>query len=346
MYAMQHCSRKELWADFSCHTDAEMLEALATAQANRTGPTQWVKIKAHTSVEINERADRLATNAWKDPPIAQVTQVSFQAQEDPDLMQFYKTGAQSDEVATWKEISNHILQLRAKLVLQNQTKIARKLTAPGTGRQLLSAILWQTGQYTVSEKITKRMLQCLTNTFPTQSKLQQWGKTSEAKCPFCPATVETLFHWQQECPQFHDARSKAHNTIWEAVFDAIRTNLCEDYDWYKETTIGDTPLQAPQALKNLRPDGIFVNTINRQWTLVDYTRGSGWDRAALQQSETRKQNHYAQLVTELRKHHASVELFPLASTYNGAIAEETWRALMTRLELAPKTQTPVLHIAI
>jgi hypothetical protein len=130
------------------------------------------------------------------------------------------------------------------------------------------------------------------------------------------------------------------------VFDAIRTNLCEDYDWYKETTIGDTPLQAPQALKNLRPDGIFVNTINRQWTLVDYTRGSGWDRAALQQSETRKQNHYAQLVTELRKHHASVELFPLASTYNGAIAEETWRALMTRLELSPQTQNQVLHIAI
>ena len=63
MFAAQHCTRQEKWKDFSNHTDTEMIEELALLTARRTAPTTWVKIKSHTSVELNERADKYAAKA-------------------------------------------------------------------------------------------------------------------------------------------------------------------------------------------------------------------------------------------------------------------------------------------
>jgi hypothetical protein len=58
MYAMQHCSRRELWRDLSRHPEEQLISALAVNMAKRTGPTMWVKIKSHRSVHLNEEADR------------------------------------------------------------------------------------------------------------------------------------------------------------------------------------------------------------------------------------------------------------------------------------------------
>ena len=40
-----------------------------------------------------------------------------------------------------------------------------------------------------------------------------------------------------------------------------------------------------------------------------------------------------------------MEFFPLVASYNGAIAEDTWRSFMDRLELDDKSQTKVLYTA-
>jgi hypothetical protein len=50
MFAMQHCSRKEQWRDFTDHPEAELIGELAKALAARTASTRWVKIKSHRFV--------------------------------------------------------------------------------------------------------------------------------------------------------------------------------------------------------------------------------------------------------------------------------------------------------
>ncbi len=78
--------------------------------------------------------------------------------------------------------------------------------------------------------------------------------------------------------------------------------------------------------------------------MVDLVRRCGSSRQDLQNHEVRKHVIFADLLQELRKQH-TVQFFPLACTYNGAIAEDTWRAFMTTLGLDDKAQLNVLRTA-
>ena len=83
MYVMEHCSRKERWKDFSNHPDALMIQKLAKALALRTALTRWVKIKSHTSVLLNEKADRLAAQSRDNPEAILRT---FEKQDNPNRL--------------------------------------------------------------------------------------------------------------------------------------------------------------------------------------------------------------------------------------------------------------------
>ena len=100
-----------------------------------------------------------------------------------------------------------------------------------------------------------------------------------------------------------------------------------------------------EHLHNLRPDGVFLRERDVKYVLVDITRGYGWRRTDLQEHERKKRDWYAELVTFLNIRH-TVVLFPLACSYNGAIAEDTWRALMDCLEIRSKGQEFVFKNAI
>jgi hypothetical protein len=173
------------------------------------------------------------------------------------------------------------------------------------------------------------------------------GKARSAKCPFCGADRETLGHWQQVCPQFHDARTKVHDDVWSAVYGVIRSLLPEGkFTTYKETIVAKGPFDIPreyERLKSRKPDGVYVQNDLRYRTIVDFTRVSGNTRAALRRAEERKRRIYADLLTAIRVNHAYVEFFPLVASYNGAIAENTWRAFLDRLGLDEKAQNKVLY---
>jgi hypothetical protein len=140
-----------------------------------------------------------------------------------------------------------------------------------------------------------------------------------------------------------------HDDVWSAVYGAIRSLLpTGKFVTYKETTIANAPLDIPQAhaaLKDRKLDGMFVLDYERHWTIVDFTRGSGNTREELRRLEDKKRSKYADLLAAIRVNHANVEFFPLAASYNGAIAEDTWRAFLDRLGLDEKAQHKVLYTA-
>ena len=192
MFAMQHCSQRELWRDFSHHSQVLLLQELQTAQAACTADTHWVKITAHSSVELNERADRLATSAWDDHDAPART---FEPQENPNSLHFYQKGrGEEDEPIKVKPavLCVHLLNRRASKVIATNNLTVQTLTAAHVGRHLRHTVLWQGGAYSVADKHTKRMLQCITNTYPTYALLHLMGKALAPDCPFCTTgTAET-----------------------------------------------------------------------------------------------------------------------------------------------------------
>jgi hypothetical protein len=149
MFAMQHCSRRERWRDFSNHADEQLLKELVTLQAQRTALTVWVKVKSHVSVELNERADRLAAEA---PFVEEAVSELYTEQEDGHVIQFYKSGESVPVRASAKELNDHFIQLRNKAVLAKPTRTVGKLTAQGLGREYLPTVLWsETGLYSLED---------------------------------------------------------------------------------------------------------------------------------------------------------------------------------------------------
>jgi hypothetical protein len=259
MFAMQHCSRRERWRDFSNHADEQLLKELATLQAQRTALTMWVKVKSHVSVELNERADRLAAEA---PFVEEAVSKLYTEQEDGNVIQFYKSGEPVPVRASAKELNDHFIQLRNTAVLAKPTRTVGKLTAQGVGREYLPAVLWsETGLYSVQDKMVKRMLQCITNTFPTRARLHIMRKSEDGLCKFCSeGKPDNLYHWQCECTRFHDARTKVHNDIWSEVSKAICSHLSKHTGWefFKETPVKDifTSMQHHPVHAQRTPDGV------------------------------------------------------------------------------------------
>jgi len=91
-------------------------------------------------------------------------------------------------------------------------------------------------------------------------------------------------------------------------------------------------------------DSTFLEVNTVTYVMVDLTRGYGHKREHLLTHESRKREVYTQMLQSLRERH-TIKFFPLACTYNGAIAEDTWRAFMDRLGLDAKAQIEVLQAA-
>ncbi len=220
MFAMQQCTRREKWRDFDYHPDKELMNELALKQAARTAPTCWVKIKSHTSVMLNKRADRLATAA---PDSDEAWLRMYNEQIDDDFIQFYRLVDNEEARVDSKQLCNHFIQIHNAQVTRKMTRTIRKLRASGTGRAYFHQALWQCN---LEAKVVKSMLQCLTNTFPTQKRLWVMKKVDSPQCRSCTEDKnDTLFPWQQECPGFHDTCTQVHNDIWKAVFSTLKTHL-------------------------------------------------------------------------------------------------------------------------
>ena len=82
-----------------------------------------------------------------------------------------------------------------------------------------------------------------------------------------------------------------------------------------------------------------------QWRSDKTNMQSGNTREGLKLLEDRKRRMYTHLLTVIQQQHAYVEFFPLVTTYNGAIAKDTWRAFMTRLGLDDDARHKVLSTA-
>jgi ribonuclease HI len=362
MYAMQHRSRNDWWRDFDSHRDRDMLNQMAVTLASRTAKTVFVKIKAHTSVPLNETADQLADAVCNGlgigdkyqhlPPMEYVQQESAntiriqclepQHTEREDQTEF----AVSDK--SDKQISEFFIDRRNTFALAKKTISRDRLRYKGCGRDAFGKALW-CGSLTDTN--IKRVLQVLGDFFPTQQYLHRIGAATNPNCPYCDEHVdESIQHWQATCTTFHDARTKVHNNIWRHTWQAIIDGLDKN-DWTPmfETTISDAdiPFTEPNHATR-KPDGILLNRKENQWILLDFTRGSGNSVEELQRSIDFKRSKYNDLVSDILHTNGqnSVEFYPLVTSYSGAIHEEAWKQALVQTKILTDAQLCKLLVVV
>ena len=91
------------------------------------------------------------------------------------------------------------------------------------GREYLGAHLAKGINYS-----TRRLIQAITDTFPTGCNKLRWKMTDNDNCT-CGSVKETMSHLQTTCPLWKEARIKAHHMIWNSLFEQIEMSCSSTF---------------------------------------------------------------------------------------------------------------------
>jgi len=351
---MQHRAKKDWWKEFDSHRDRDMLKRMANSLASRTATTVFVKIKAHTSVPLNETADLLADAVCNRSGMGVLYQhlppIEYQQQEPVNMIRIKCMEARPTEDGHGQEmvlvekddkhLNEHFISRRNTKALAQKTITMDRFCQKGCGRDVFGKALWGGS---LTDTNVKRVLQVVGNFFPTQQYLHRIGAATSPNCPYCQqSTQETIQHWQATCDTFHDARTKVHNDIWKNAWKTIVENIdAKEWKPLFETSISDANIPFTDISSGTRqPDGILQNRYMKQWILLDFTRGSGHDVKELQKSSTHKYGKYNNLVSDIVSTNGqdSAYFFPLVTSYSGAILVESWERAFVETKILTKAQ--------
>eukprot|EP00961_Rhodomonas_salina_P169072 2278088-Rhodomonas_salina.1 len=67
--------------------------------------------------------------------------------------------------------------------------------------------------------------QTVAGLYPTQAYLARICAEPSDIYPFCSEERETMGHFTNRCPAFHDASTKAHDEAWHSVVQVVRPLL-------------------------------------------------------------------------------------------------------------------------
>ena len=173
-------------------------------------------------------------------------------------------------------------------------------------------------------KATCCTIQTITHNFPSQASLKLWKKVTTALCPFCQKEAETTAHFSQKCPQFSDARTKAHDTAWGAAWAEMLKHKDTEWTAIHDTTMGKTTLLHDAEYSETRPDGIMHNATLGMIIIFEFTRTGGYTAKDSQEAEEAKEYKYRKLtesIDKLNKHKYKLgaRLCVITCTFTGAL---------------------------
>ena len=225
----------------------------------RTAATRLVKIKGHSGLLLNVRADALADLGrsseevrWPGP--RKLSYLQLRARES---LRHADASFPADSVADKKLI------VRA---VENTDFAAAKLKQTSFSRSFLQDLLNCGPVFKAVSGLPDHeirvWMQAASNTYPTMSLLHkmQPSKYPSPNCPFCHQGVpETLGHFTSSCPHFHDAYTAAHDRSWNTISRVVEKYAPSCWKFYHECPIGTLGLIDSRNLLRCYDDGTVIN---------------------------------------------------------------------------------------
>ena len=285
--ALQAWDHAEYMRDMSWQRNANIIVQILLAINGRSSSVTVVKVKSHRGVQLNEQAD-VAAGYAADAPDGEGMEDSVDTlyvPEPPDsAVQYQWVPAGSDEMHTtadhrqvikrWEQ-TDHTLTVAQEQ--RKDTFACQLMTRAGWGQEL-----WQTSKLCRlwTELEERRWMQMVGRVFPVNTYLRRIDKHPTGECSWCKnGKLETLAHFQSECPQFALNLTAAHHAIARAVMAYLKDLSLPNWTFYYETELQDLPFQfkwssraeeEEQAAR--RPDGVAWNPILGKVIFLEFTR--------------------------------------------------------------------------
>ena len=282
--------QEDFWPDAEEIKHFDIIEACLRRLRSRRAVTRLVKVKSHSGILMNERADDLA-----DQGCASEDEPRWPGPRKLDPLQLCPRDFVRAAYAPFPDnfVSDKQLVKRAS---EGVERAAAQARGTAFSRELLqdpvncNAIL--TTISAQPDSLVRLWMQAVCGLYPTMARLHRIlpSKFRSANCTWCGANVpETLCHFVSVCPKFHHARTAAHNRTWQTIVTDLKRSTLPSWQFFVESTIGETGLLSgplleetrptiPQVahdvahLRNLRPDAVVVNISLKKIAIVDLTR--------------------------------------------------------------------------
>jgi len=289
--------QEDFWPDNTEIKHFDIIESCLHRLRSRRAATLLVKVKSHSGILMNERADALAD-------------LGCSSEDEPRWPAHWKLDplrlSPRDSIRTAyapfpdRRVCDKQLVRRASEGVEKATALARgtifakeMLQDPANCAPILAAIPSQ------PDSTVRLWIQVVCGLYPTMARLHRVfpAKFHSANCQWCGANVpETLCHFVSVCSKFHHARTAAHNRAWQTIVKDLKRSVLPGWQFFIETTIQDTGLlgnHLPSArrldgrptireverYRNLRPDAVVVNPSLKKVAIMDLTRPfDGQDR--------------------------------------------------------------------
>ena len=204
--------QEDFWPDETELKHFDIIESCLIRLRRRRAVTKLVKVKSHSGLLMNERADALADlgGASEDEP-------HWPGERKEDPLRLSPRHSVSSAYAPFPDhlVCDKQLVRRASEGVERDAALARNtvfsremLQDPTNCNAILTAIPYQ------PDSMVRTWIQVTCGLYPTMARLHRVfpAKYPSANCTWCSANVpETLCHFASVCSRFHHARTAAHN---------------------------------------------------------------------------------------------------------------------------------------
>ena len=302
----------DFWPDPEDVKHFDIIEQSIQRLRSRVGHTRLIKVKSHSGLLMNDRADALAEQGrssegeprWQAPrkldPLGLSARTDIREAHAP-----FPDHNVADKILIRRAVEGATL-LAARM--KDTTFSREMLLHPKNCGPVLAAVT------SMPDSMARVWMQAVTGQYPTATRLHKWfpERYPTPNCSWCQhASVdgaqgvpETLSHFLTVCPRFREARTEAHNACWRAIMRDIDRVVAPEWQFFYDRPMRDTGLltgptgsaqagraldeqaaaaepqalpepgdgEQPADLRNLRPDAVAVNSRLKTIVILEHCR--------------------------------------------------------------------------
>ena len=239
--------------DFSPHPEVQkhfdVILPILHLLSRRTEPTTFVKVKSHSGIPLNDKADEMADQGSSNPeiafpPILHGTSIALFTKDGAPIPNLLKHAKEAYNLTLCSQLRNKdgIMSRGFLQPERNQAMLARAKR-----------------HMTAKEK--RRLLQCLGGVFPCNAWLHRIKMVPSPDCPICGLT-DHFSHRVLSCIAVSEAITAAHNKAWSTLYNLLVSHLPQSWEhWYdKVVSTIDIPCASHSHLK---PDAILRHKLSK-----------------------------------------------------------------------------------
>ena len=244
--------------------------------------------------------------------------------------------------ATLKQKQREAKEILKTDCSENWNSHVKSLVVQGRFLEILSeesrSYDWKSVIFNLPARVSKFMINSLTDTLNTRANLKRWGKCMTTKCRGC-GNHETLHHVLNNCSTFLEQGRYTwrHNNILSFIHSFLKESISENdilnCDLGENERFTTVPLEC--SVTNLIPDICYLMTNEKELIVIELTVPFELN---IENAHTRKTNKYSPLISDIESKGYKVKFIALEIGSRGYIDNENMKRLKSIYGLVNNNQ--------